>query len=254
MKQQEYYLGLDCGTDSVGYAVTDTEYNPLRFKGEPMMGITTFAASLSTDRRTNRTNRRRLHRRQQRVQLLQEVFAQAITEVDPSFFARLRESALWREDKSDPSDPYALFSDNGFTDKEYHKKYPTIHHLICDLMQSTQKHDVRLVYLACAWLVAHRGHFLSPVKEDNIREAVDIAIPYQTLMDWFDEVKPWEADPAEFGSILKNRRSVRDKEKEFYALLYEGKKPTDLMSDPDDPDAFAVWKRGSVDYHFHPEA
>lgn len=241
MKQQEYYLGLDCGTDSAGYAVTDTEYNPLRFKGEPMMGITTFdAASLSADRRTNRTNRRRLHRRQQRVQLLQEVFAQAITEVDPRFFARLRESALWREDKSDPSDPNALFGDNGFTDKEYHKEYPTIHHLICDLMQSTQKHDVRLVYLACAWLVAHRGHFLSPVKEDNIREAVDIAIPYQMLMDWFDEVKPWEADPAEFGSILKNRRSVRDKEKEFYALLYEGKKPTDLMSDPDDPDAFVV--------------
>lgn len=240
MKQQEYYLGLDCGTDSVGYAVTDTEYTPLRFKGDPMMGIMTFdAASLSADRRVNRTNRRRLHRRQQRVQLLQEVFAKPVMEIDPRFFTRIRESALWREDKSDSADANALFNDKGFTDKNYHKKYPTIHHLICDLMQPTQKHDVRLVYIACAWLVAHRGHFLSPAKEDNVREAVDIAIPYRALMDWFDEVKPWDTDPALFGSLLKKQRSVRDKEKEFYELLFEGKKPTDLNSNPDDPDAFA---------------
>ena len=75
MKNKEYYLGLDCGTDSVGYAATDTQYNLLKFKGEPMMGVTTFdAASLSDERRTNRTNRRRLHRKQHRVQLLQELF------------------------------------------------------------------------------------------------------------------------------------------------------------------------------------
>lgn len=206
-----------------------------------MMGITTFdAASLSADRRTNRINRRRLHRRQQRVQLLQEVFAKEITSVDPHFFTRLRESALWREDKSDPADPNALFNDDGFTDKEYHNQYPTIHHLIYDLMQSTQKHDVRLVYIACAWLVAHRGHFLSPVKEDNIREVVDITIPYQAVMAWFEEEKPWVADPEAFGAVLKKRQSIRDKEKEFYSLLYEGKKPIDLIKNPDDPDAFVV--------------
>ena len=31
--EKECYLGLDIGTDSVGYAVTDEEYNLMRFKG-----------------------------------------------------------------------------------------------------------------------------------------------------------------------------------------------------------------------------
>lgn len=31
-----YYLGLDVGTNSVGWAVTDPEYNVLRFKGNSM--------------------------------------------------------------------------------------------------------------------------------------------------------------------------------------------------------------------------
>ena len=29
MKNKKYYLGLDIGSDSVGYAVTDEEYNLL---------------------------------------------------------------------------------------------------------------------------------------------------------------------------------------------------------------------------------
>lgn len=29
----EYYLGLDIGTNSVGWAVTDLDYNLLRFNG-----------------------------------------------------------------------------------------------------------------------------------------------------------------------------------------------------------------------------
>ena len=31
--KKEYYIGLDIGTDSIGWAVTDTEYNLLKFKG-----------------------------------------------------------------------------------------------------------------------------------------------------------------------------------------------------------------------------
>ena len=38
--KNEYYLGLDIGTDSVGYAVTDTTYKLKKFKGEPMWGAT----------------------------------------------------------------------------------------------------------------------------------------------------------------------------------------------------------------------
>ena len=42
MENGNYYIGLDIGTDSVGYAVTDEEYNLLKFHGEPAWGTTVF--------------------------------------------------------------------------------------------------------------------------------------------------------------------------------------------------------------------
>ena len=36
MKKTEYYLGLDIGTESIGYAVTDENYELLRFNGKDM--------------------------------------------------------------------------------------------------------------------------------------------------------------------------------------------------------------------------
>ena len=40
--EKEYYLGLDMGTNSVGWAVTDDAYNLIRFKGKDMWGIREF--------------------------------------------------------------------------------------------------------------------------------------------------------------------------------------------------------------------
>ena len=37
-----YYLGLDIGTNSVGWAVTDENYNIERFKKKNMWGIRLF--------------------------------------------------------------------------------------------------------------------------------------------------------------------------------------------------------------------
>ena len=74
--EKKYYLGLDIGTDSVGYAVTDTEYRLLKFHGSDAWGSHVFsAAALCDERRNFRSARRRLDRRQQRVKLLQEIFA-----------------------------------------------------------------------------------------------------------------------------------------------------------------------------------
>lgn len=83
-----YYLGLDIGTNSVGYAVTDPSYHLLKFKGEPMWGAHVFAAgNQSAERRSFRTSRRRLDRRQQRVKLVQEIFASVISPIDPRFLS-----------------------------------------------------------------------------------------------------------------------------------------------------------------------
>lgn len=219
MKQaNKYYLGLDIGTDSVGYATTDEEYGLLKHKGEPMWGVHLFEeASQSQERRGYRTARRRLDRRQQRVKLAQELFAAEIAKVDPYFYRRIGESALWREDAKDA---YTLFADADYTDVDYHKEYPTIHHLIFDLMENRQPHDVRLVYLACAWLLAHRGHFFSDVSKDHIEDILSIEASYRHLEELFEGGLPWDCRAEEFGKILKKRLGVNAKYKELCQLLY----------------------------------
>lgn len=70
MESKRYFLGLDIGTDSVGYAATDDCYRLRKFKGEPVWGATMFdAAMLSEERRTARIARRRVDRRKQRISL-----------------------------------------------------------------------------------------------------------------------------------------------------------------------------------------
>ena len=70
-KKSDYFVGLDIGTNSVGYAATDTNYNLIKYKQHPVWGVHLFeSAELAQDRRTHRASRRRLDRRQQRIQLL----------------------------------------------------------------------------------------------------------------------------------------------------------------------------------------
>ncbi len=225
---KNYYLGLDIGTDSVGYAVTDENYNLIKFHGEPAWGVTIFdAAALNGERRTFRTARRRLDRRQQRVQLVQELFAKEIEKKDPRFYIRLRESFLYREDASDE---HILFNDVDYSDKEYHAEYPTIHHLICDLMNNTEAHDVRVVYIACAWLVAHRGHFLSNIDIKNIEKLKDIESVYTDLMNYFSGNGydcPWKCqDISGFADVMKKKLSISAKNKELVSILLGSKKPS----------------------------
>lgn len=224
--ERNYFLGLDIGTDSVGYAVTDTSanYNLIKYKGEPMWGVTLFdAAQTKADRRAFRTARRRLDRRQQRVKLVQEIFAKEIAKVDPGFFRRINESALLR---TDASEPHCLFNDPDFTDRDYHKRYPTIHHLIVELMQSKEKHDARLVYIACAWLVAHRGHFLSDISLDNVDKITEFSSVYDPLMKYFEDNfgAPWHCENAgDLARIIKEKAGVNDKVKAMTELLLPDK-------------------------------
>ena len=158
--KQPYYIGLDIGTSSVGWAVTDASYNVVKKHGKALWGVRLFEeAQTAAERRLHRTARRRIQRRKQRLALLQELFAKEICKVDPGFFIRLHESRLWQEDKS-IDQPNTLFNDEDFDDKAYHKAYPTIYHLRYALMTENKSFDVRLVYLAIHHIIKHRGHFL----------------------------------------------------------------------------------------------
>jgi CRISPR-associated endonuclease Csn1 len=62
-------------------------------------------------------------------------------------------------------------------------------------MTSCTPQDVRLVYIACAWLLAHRGHFFSDVAKEKVDELTDFSIIYsdfETLVKDHGSSLSWE--------------------------------------------------------------
>lgn len=171
----DYYMGLDIGTNSLGWAVTDENYNILEYRRKATWGIHLFEEGKKADeRRMARCARRRLVRRKQRITLLRELFSGEICKVDPNFFERMDESGLHLQDRK-MEQMNSLFFDEGFTDKEYHEKYPTIYHLRRDLMETEEKPDIRLVYLACHHIIKYRGHFLHGEMDDSVPKFSEVA-------------------------------------------------------------------------------
>lgn len=217
---EKYYLGLDIGTNSVGWAVTDPSYRLERFHKKDMWGIRLFEqADTAADRRTKRTNRRRLQRRHQRIQLLQELFAEEMAKVDDTFFLRLNESKLHLEDKS-VQEKYPLFIEKGYTDIDFYQEYPTIYHLRKDLMESDQPHDIRLVYLAIHHLLKYRGHFLI---DGSLNSAKSFSTVFEQMMRSVQDglkIDFTVSHPERVEEILRNRTMARSNkskllEKEF---------------------------------------
>lgn len=226
MKNENYFIGLDIGTDSVGYAVTDEQYNLCKFKGEPMWGVTLFdEAQLAVERRGFRAARRRLDRRQQRVRLLQELFAKEIAMIDADFYKRIKESYLYPETTEQKVRLFGTYAEQ----KQYTDKYPTVHHLIKELMETNEPHDVRLVYIACAWLVAHRGHFLSEVDKHGVDKVTDFGEVYRKLVDFIMRdgcALPWseDIDLTAVENALKAKLGITKKSKLLAESLFNGKK------------------------------
>ena len=102
---KDYFVGLDIGTSSVGWAVTNKSYELLKFRSHKMWGSRLFDEGESAVvRRGFRSMRRRLERRKLRLKLLEELFADAMAQVDSTFFMRLRESKYHYEDKTTGQD------------------------------------------------------------------------------------------------------------------------------------------------------
>ncbi len=156
----DYYLGFDIGTNSVGWAVTDQQYKLLRFNKKDMWGSRLFEeAKTAKERRVYRNSRRRLDRRKRRLKLLEELFLDEISKVDNTFFRRLEESNLYNEDKSIKYN-YPLFNDKDYTDIDFYNEYKTIYHLRKDLIFEDRKFDIRLLFIALHHILKYRGHFI----------------------------------------------------------------------------------------------
>lgn len=209
-KQNEtWYLGLDMGTNSLGWAVTDPEYNVIRKSGKALWGVRLFEeGETAAERRGFRTARRRTQRRSRRIDLLQELFAQAVAEKDPGFFQRLNDSRYLPEDKH-VQQRNALFCDPGYTDKDYYKAYPTIYHLRKVLMEEDGPFDVRLVYLAVHHIIKHRGHFLFDsftVGKDGLPDSTEAFHAFQNAAEDVLGLSLPEEMGKEIADILSDRR------------------------------------------------
>lgn len=205
MNCSNYYLGLDIGTDSVGWAVTDMNYNILRKKGKSLWGIRLFdEAQTAAERRTFRTARRRNDRKKQRLEILQELLEKEINLVDNKFIQRLKDSAFWAEDKTE-NQIYSLFNDANFNDVDYNEKYPTIYHLKKALLTEHKKFDIRLIYLALHHSMKNRGHFLF---NGNIEKVTSFSNTYSVFEECLKEDLElnWECESvAKFEELLKNK-------------------------------------------------
>ena len=61
MNKQDYYVGLDIGTNSVGWAVTTPQYALIKYTKHYMWGSRLFTeGKTAEERRTHRVNRRRI--------------------------------------------------------------------------------------------------------------------------------------------------------------------------------------------------
>ncbi len=221
---KKFYLGMDIGTDSVGMACTDEEYNLLRAKGKDLWAVRLFdQAKHASERRSKRTARRRLQRRRQRIEWLQSLFAPIIE--DKTFFIRLNNSGFYEEDKDEKlKTKYSLFSDEGYTDKEFYNTFPTIFHLRKALIEGKVKQiDLRHYYLALHHIIKYRGHFL--FEGENLGEIHDVKKLFKNYNEVIGEcelemdVSLLEEKAEEFKDLALSKKGKNEKKKDAFLMF-----------------------------------
>lgn len=187
---QPYGIGLDIGSNSIGFAVVDANSHLLRLKGETAIGARLFREGQSAaKRRGYRTTRRRLSRTRWRLQFLRDFFAPHITKIDPDFFLRQKYSEISPKDKERFKYEKRLFNDR--TDAEFYEAYPSMYHLRLRLMTDTSQADPREIFLAIHHILKSRGYFLTPgdAKDFNT-DAVNLGDVFRDLTEAYAQVYP----------------------------------------------------------------
>ena len=241
MTNKTWYLGLDIGTASVGWAATDNEYKIIRKNKKRLWGVRLFEeATTAEERRGYRSGRRRLARRKWRLNLLEELFTQEIAKIDANFFLRLKESQYHYEDKTHQV-PYEIFNDKDYTDKDYYKEYPTIYHLRTKLM-TEENPDIRKVFLAIHHILKNRGHFLlqgQSFKAGNLNNLIKELLELDILHVGFevtekvvDKIADISLEKKTSKDKLNDIKELYPKEKqllEVFRLIFGGKPSLDKL-------------------------
>lgn len=227
-KFEDYYLGIDLGTSSIGWAVTNEKYDILRFNKKFMWGTHLFdTGNTAAERRIFRTSRRRQKRKKKRIELLQTLFSEEISKKDFGFFQRLKESQYFIEDKT-IKNKNTLFMDKNYTDQDYHMEYPTIYHLRKALIDNEENaFEIRKLYLAISHILSHRGHFLF---EGELSDNLDFDDVFNEFIKYLNEelnidfkIKS-DVSLRAIKEILTDKMLNRTKKKEKLSELLEEEK------------------------------
>ena len=233
--KKNYYIGLDIGTTSCGFAVTDENYNILRIKGKKAWGVRLFdEAQSAVQRRLQRGNRRRLARKKLKLSWLQQIFKNEIDKIDDSFLTRIKYSNLWQEDKllmnANINSKDSLFHDNIdgkiYNDKSFYTEYPTIYHLRQELTRRPAK-DVRFLYLAIHNIIKRRGHFLYEGEYgDNINIVGLTNANLECIKDFYSEAsividlkKLNEDDEQNILSAIQSNKGIKYTKNKMYEIF-----------------------------------
>ena len=239
--KKPYSIGLDIGTNSVGWAVITDDYrvpakkmkvlgntNKKTIKKNLIGALLFDAGNTAADRRLKRTARRRYTRRRNRILYLQEIFATEMNKVDENFFHRLDDSFLVPEDKR--GSKYPIFGTLE-EEKDYHKQFPTIYHLRKSLADSKEKADLRLIYLALAHIIKYRGHFLYEdsfdIKNNDIQKIFN---EFTSLYDNTFEESSLSKGNAQVEEIFNDKISKSAK-RDRILKLFPDEKSTGIFSE-----------------------
>jgi len=200
---KKYSIGLDLGTNSVGWAVVDEQNQIVKKNGFTLWRVRMFEeANSAADRRMYRGSRRRLQRRKFRIKLLQDEFYNEIIKVDSTFFQRLNDSFYKIDDKI-LNNKYTFFDDH-LSDIDFFERFPTIYHLRNYLMNSNKKEDIRMIYLAIHHIIKYRGHFLNETENYDIEDSHGIIQIFKELNLVLLEFRNQFEDNEEYFSSIQN--------------------------------------------------
>lgn len=208
-REEPYNVGLDIGSSSVGWAVVDNNYHLLNIKKNNLWGARLFKeAETAQVTRGHRSMRRRYRRRRNRLNWLDELFADELAKIDPSFLLRMKNSWVSKKESTRKRDPYNLFIDEKYNDVDYFNQYPTIFHLRKELITEDKKVDIRLIYLAIHNIIKYRGNFtlenqnfdISQLSSNFSQQISD----FFALFSDFGVIMPEDFDPDKISDILLN--------------------------------------------------
>lgn len=234
---EKYSIGLDIGTNSVGWAVVDEKNQLVKKNGFTLWGVRMFdESSDASERRMYRSDRKRLNRRKNRIRLLREIFSEEINKVDPHFFERLDDSFYKLEDKK-YNNVYNLFVGD-YTDKDFFNKFPTIYHLRNHLINTNEKADIRFIYLALHNMIKYRGNFLYQGdifnNSDNSKIIeifnelnlllVELQNEFEDFEEYFAQINLNDSIYEEFRKIMIEKTNITDKKKKLKTLFDVEKK------------------------------